>query len=129
MRWNVGRHADGDALRSVDEQVGEATRQDDGLFVGAVVVGDHVDGFLVDVGHQLEGERGQAAFGVPHGRRPVVGAAAAETAVAVDQRVAERELLHHAGQGLVDGRVPVGVVRPHDLAHHLGALVVRPVGA
>ena len=129
VRRDVGRHADGDALRAVDEEVGEATRQDDRLFVGAVVVGDHVDGLLVDVGHELEGERGQAALGVAHGGRAVVGAAAAEAAVAVDQGVAERELLHHAGQGLVDGRVPVGVVRPHDVAHHLGALVVRPVGA
>ena len=126
---DVGRHADGDALRTVDEQVGEPARQDDRLFVGPVVVGDHVDGFLVDVGHELEGERRQAAFGVAHGRRAVVGSAPAEVAVAVDQRVPQGELLHHPGQGLVDGGVTVGVVRPHDVAHHLGALVVGPIGS
>ena len=129
VRRDVGRHAHGDALRPVDEQVGEARRQHHRLVRGAVVVGHHVDGLLVDVGHELEGQRRQPALGVAHGRRAVVGPAAAEAAVAVDQRVAERELLDHAGQRLVDGRVAVGVVRPHDLAHDLGALVVRPVRA
>ena len=125
---DVGRHADGDALGAVDEQVGEAARQHDRLLGRAVVVGHHVDGLFVDVRHQLEGERGQPALGVAHGGRAVVGAPAPEAAVAVDQRVAERELLDHAGQRLVDGRVAVGVVGPHDLAHDLGALAVRPVG-
>ncbi len=95
---------------------------------GAVVVGHQVDGLFVDVGHELQRQRSQPAFGVAHGRGAVVGAAAAEAAVAVDQRVAERELLDHAGQRLVDRRVAVRVVRPHDLAHDLGALAVRPVG-
>ena len=128
VRRDVGRHADGDALRPVDEKVGEAARQHDGLLGRAVVVGHHVDGLFVDVGHQLQGERRQPALGVAHGRRAVVGAPAAEAAVPVDQRVAERELLDHAGQRLVDRRVAVRVVRPHDLAHDLGALAVGPVG-
>ena len=93
VRRHVGRHADGDALRAVDQQVREPARQHHGLLGRAVVVGHHVDGLFVDVGHELEGERCQAALGVPHGRRAVVGTAAPEAAVAVDQRVAERELL------------------------------------
>ena len=129
VRRDVGRHADGDALRAVDQQVGEAAGQHDGLLGRAVVVGHHVDGLFVDVGHQLQGERRQPALGVAHGGGAVVGPAAAEAAVPVDQRVAERELLDHAGQRLVDRRVAVRVVRPHDLAHDLGALAVRPVGA
>src|SRR5664280_3650875 len=34
----------------------------------------------------------------------------------------------HAGQGFVDGRVTVGVVRPHHVADDLGALRMRSVG-
>ena len=128
VRRHVGRHAHRDALRAVDQQVGEAPGQHGGLDGGPVVVGRHVDGLLVDVGHELEGQGGEPALGVAHGRRPVVGAPATEAAVTVDERVAQRELLDHAGQRLVDGRVTVGVVRPHDVADHLGALVVRPVG-
>ncbi len=95
----------------------------------AVVVGHHVDGLFVDVGHELQGEGGQPALGVAHGRGAVVGAAATEAAVPVNQRIAERELLDHAGQRFVDRRVAMRVVRPHDLADDLGALAVRPVGA
>jgi hypothetical protein len=126
--WDVGGHAHGDALGAVDEQVREAAGEHDGFLIGTVVVGHHVDGLLVDVGHELERQRGQAALGVAHGGRAVVGATPTEAAVAVNERVAQRELLHHAGQRLVDSRVAVGVVRPHDIAHHLGAFVMRPVG-
>ena len=87
VRRDVGRHAHCDALRTVDEQVGEPSGQDARLFVGAVVVGDHVDGLFVDVGHQLECERSEATLRVPHGSRAVVGPSATEVAMAVDQRV------------------------------------------
>ena len=70
----------------------------------------------------------EPALGVAHGRRTLVGPGAPEVPVAVDQRVAHGEVLDHAGQGLVDGRVAVGVVRAHDVADHLGALGVGSVG-
>ncbi len=40
---DVGRHPDRDTLRSVDEEVREAGRQDDRLNLVAVVVGDEID--------------------------------------------------------------------------------------
>ena len=49
---------------AVDEQVGEAARQDDRLAGLAVVVRLEVDRLLVDVPHHLHGERGEPAFGV-----------------------------------------------------------------
>ena len=85
-------------------RLGNRAGQDDGLLGGAVVVGDEVDRLLVDAGHQLEGQRGQPALGVAHGRRALVRAGAPEVAVAVDERVAQAEVLDHAGQGVVDGR-------------------------
>ncbi len=125
---DVGGHPDGDALRSVDQHVGEARRQDRRLLGGGVVVGGEVDRLLVDAAHQFEGQGAQPALGVAHGRRALVRSGAPEVAVAVDQRMAHRELLDHAGQRLVDGRVAVGVVRAHDVADHLGALGVGSVG-
>ena len=62
------------------------------------------------------------AAGPSSGPRPT------EVAVAVDEDVAQAEVLGHADQGVVDGHVAVGVVGPHDLAHGLGALGVGPVG-
>src|SRR3546814_11836331 len=52
-----------------------------------------------------------------------------EVAVAVDQGVAQREVLRHADEGVVDAAVAVGVVLAHHLAGDAGALHVRPVGA
>src|SRR3546814_8707542 len=51
-----------------------------------------------------------------------------EVAVAVDQGVAQREVLRHADEGVVDAAVAVGVVLAHHLAGDAGALHVRPVG-
>jgi hypothetical protein len=61
---DVGGHAHRDALAAVDQQVGEARRQHRRLFVLAVVVGDEVDGLLVDPRQQLHGQVGQPALGV-----------------------------------------------------------------
>ncbi len=86
--------------------------------------GLEVDGLLVDVGEQLGRDAGQAAFGVSiRGRRVAVDRA--EVALAVDERVAHREVLRHADQRVVDGGVAVRVVLTEHLADDLRALLVR----
>ena len=50
VRRDVGRHADRDAARTVDQEVRELGRQNGRLAVGLVVVRPEVDGVLVDVG-------------------------------------------------------------------------------
>ncbi len=52
VRRNVGRHADRDAAGAVDQQVGEARRQDDRLELLLVVVGAEIDGVLVEIVEQ-----------------------------------------------------------------------------
>ena len=105
---------------------GNFGRQHRRLPLLAVVVRDEVDRFLVDVGGQLVGDALEPAFGVAHGRG-VVAVDRAEVALAVDQRVAQRERLRHAHEGVVDREVAVRVVLAHHVADHPGALHVRPV--
>ncbi len=124
---DVRRHADGDALGTVHQQVREPGRQDDGLNLVAVVVGNEVDGALVDPVEQGERKRGQPALRVPHGGRPGIGSRSAEVAVPVDERVPQAEILGHAGEGVVDRHVAVRMEAAHDIAHHLGALGVRTI--
>ena len=122
---DVGRHPDRDPGRAVDEQVREPGREDQRLALPLVVVGAEVDRVGVDVAQQLGGEAVEARLGVAHRRRRVV-VDRAEVALPVDQRVAQRELLRHPDQGVVDRRVAVRVVRTHDLTDDEGGLAVGP---
>ena len=65
MRRDVGSHADRNAVRAVDQQIGNSRRQHDRLDRGVVEIGDEVDGVLVDIGQQLFGNFGKARLGVP----------------------------------------------------------------
>ena len=127
VRRDVRRHADGDPLGPVDEEVRKARRQDDGLLVSAVVVRDKVDGVLVDTFEKRHRERREARFRVSHRRGERVGPGGAEVTVAVDERVAQAEVLHHARQRVVDRGVTVGVVPPHDVTDDTRALHVRAI--
>ena len=96
-----------------------------GSCVRLVVVGAEVDGVGVDVAQHLGREAGEAGLGVPHRGGGVV-VDRAEVALAVDQRVAQREVLRHPDQRVVDRRVAVRVVLAHHLADDEGALAVGP---
>ncbi len=123
---DVGGHADGDPLAAVDQQVGEPGGEDGRLLLLVGVVGDPVDGVLVDALEHVHGEQAQPAFGVALGRRGEVGRAV--VAVEVDQGMAQAEGLGHADQGVVDGLVAVRVKPAHGVAADLGALHVRTIG-
>ena len=126
VRRDVGGHAHRDARGAVDQEVRNPRWQDHRLPLGLVEVRDEVDGVAVDVGQHLVGDLGQARLGVAHRRRrvtvdrPIVP-------LPVDQRIAERELLHHAHERLVDRRVAVRMVLAHAVADDARRLLVRAV--
>ncbi len=47
VRRDGGRHAHGDAVGTIRQQIGEAGRKDDGFFLGAVIGVAKIDGVLV----------------------------------------------------------------------------------
>ena len=97
-----------------------------GSFSRAVVVGPEVDRVRVDVAQHLGGDPREARLRVAHGRRRVV-VDRAEVALAVDQRVALREVLRQAHERVVDRGVAVRVERAHHVADDARALAVRAV--
>ncbi len=119
---DVGRHADGDALRPVDQQVREAGRQDDRLNFVAVVIGDEIDRPLVDAVEQGKRERREPALGVAHRCGAGVGPRSTKVPVSVDERMPQAEVLGHSGQRVIDRQITVRVKAAHDIAHDLGAL-------
>jgi hypothetical protein len=126
VRRDVGGHADRDAGRAVDHEVGDRRGEHGRLLLAAVVVGPEVDGVLVDRGRHRHRSRRHPGLGVAHRRRGVVRGA--EVAVPVDGGQAHRPGLRHPDQGVVDRAVTVGVEAAHHLTDHAGGLHVAAVG-
>ena len=113
-------------VEPLTSRFGNRDGSDSGLLARLVVVRPEVDRVHVDVAQHLGREAREPALRVAHrGRRVVVDRA--EVALAVDERVPERERLRHPDERVVDRAVAVGVVAPHDLADDRGGLLVRPV--
>ncbi len=123
VRRDVRRHADGDAVGAVDEQVRDAGRQDHRLGEPVVVVGHEIDAVLVDVGQHVDRDATEAGLRVPVGRGRVA-VDRAVVALAVDERVAHREVLREADHRVVDRRVAVRVVLAEHVADDGRALPV-----
>ena len=123
VRRNVGRHADRDARGTVHDQVRQLGREHRGLLQPVVEVGDEADGVLVDVLQHRHRDFGQAGFGVAVGRGRIA-VDRAEVPLPVHQRIAQREILHHAHQRVVDRHVAVRVVLAEHVADDGRALLV-----
>ena len=127
VRRNVGGHADRDAGRSVDEQVRDARGKDFGLEFAVVEIGAEIDGFLIDIFQQRGGDAGETRFGVPVGRGRVA-IDRTEVALAIDERIAQGEILRHADEGIVNGGVTVRVEFAEDFANDFGAFAGGAIG-
>ncbi len=128
VRRDVGGHADGDAARAVDQQIGQPGGQHQRLVERGVEVGHEVHRVHADVFDQFLGNGGQPRLGVAHGRG-AVAVNAAEVALPVHEHVAHGEGLGHAGHRVINRRVAVGVVLAEHLADDAGGLLVSRVGA
>ena len=123
VRGNVRAHPDGDPGAAIDEEVGDARRENGRLLQPVVEVVLPVDGVPVDLGEDLHRRRREARLGVAvRGGRIAIDRA--EVPLAIHQRVAEREVLDHPDERAVDGRVAVRVVLAEHLADHGRALLV-----
>ena len=125
VRRDVRGHADGDALGTVHQQVGETAGENHRLLELTRVVVDEVDGVLVDVGEHVERHRSETTFGVAGGGRRLVERS--EVALRVDERMTQAERLPHADECVVDRGVAMGVVLAHDLTGDTGAFHRGPV--
>ncbi len=124
---NVGGHAHGDAAGAVDQEVGDLGGEDGRLLEPVVEVGLEVDGVLVDVLQHGDRDPGEPRLGIAIGRGRIA-VHRAEVALPVDQRIPERELLHHPDQRVVDRLVAMRVVLAQHVAYHRRRLLVRPPG-
>ena len=127
MRRDAGRHADGDALAAIGEQVGQAAGQHHRLLLLAVIGGAEIDRILVDAVEHRGGRLGEPRLGVSHGGG-VIAVDIAEIALAVDQRVARSEILGQAHQSVIDRLVAMGMELADDIADHAGGFLEARAG-
>ena len=127
VRRNIRRHADSDAARAVDQQVGEPGWQNRGLAARPIVIVGKIDGILVEIIEQAVGDTCQSRFGIAHASGGV-WIDTAEIALAIDQRHPHRPILRHPRQRVVDRAVPVRVIIAHHVANDLGALAISSSG-
>ena len=126
VRRDIGRHADSNARRAIDEQVGKTRRQNDRLRFRAVVIVLKIDRILVDIRQKRFGSLGQTGFGVAHRRRGI-GIHRAEIALPVDQRQAQRPILRHPRKSFVNRRIPVRVIFTHHVTDDTCRFAIRLV--
>ena len=126
VRRNIGGHAHGNAGRTVEQEVRHLGGQDLRLLFRAVVVRAEIHGLLFNVVQKLGSQAGHAHFGISHGGGGVA-VDGAEVALSVFQRIAHVEILRHAHEGIVHGRIAVGMILAYDVADDTGAFLGGPV--
>ncbi len=120
----VCRHAHGNAVAAIDEQVWYLRRHHGWLLQRVVEVVCHVDGVLVDIVHDVLTHLREAALGVTHGGRGVA-IYATKVSLAIHELVAHVPFLSHAHEGSIDGTVSVWVVFTKHLTHDTRAFLIR----
>src|SRR5262249_38932578 len=107
--------ADRDARGAVGKEVGEIGGEQWWLLPAAVVVGPEVGGVLIDAIEQPRRNLGHARFGVALGRW-VIAVDIAEIALAIYQRVADREILRETRERVVDRLIAMRMEVAHGVA-------------
>ena len=113
---DIGRHSDRDTRRAVDDEVRNRRGKNLGLLQSIVEVRRETDGVLVDVGEHLHRDAGESRLGIAIGRSRIA-IDRAEISLAIDQRIAQREILHHAHERVVHRRITVGVILAEHVAY------------
>src|SRR5215467_530683 len=124
VRRNIGRHADRDTRGAVDQQIGNARRQNRWLFERVVVVGNEIDCLFFDIRQQLFGETGHPDLGVAHRRRRI-RINGAEVPLPIDERVTHREILHQPDDRIVNRGIAMGMILTDDIADEPSRFFVR----
>ena len=124
VRWNIGRHADGDAGRTIDQEIRNPGRHYRWFEFRLIVVGDEIDGFLVDIGKQFMGDARHSDFGVSH-RGRCIAIHRAKVSLPVDQHETHRKRLRHPHQRVVNGGIAMGVIFADHIADDAGRFLIR----
>ena len=123
MGWNIGGHAHRDTRGAVHQQIRNPGGQYRRHLLGAIVVINKIDRFLVKVRQQFVGDLCHTNFGITH-CGCVIAIDGTEVPLTVHQRVSKREILRHPHNGVVNRRITVGMVFTDNIPHDTRGLLV-----
>ncbi|MNM76996.1 hypothetical protein D3C81_888380 [compost metagenome] len=126
MRGDIGGHTHRNTRRAIDQQIRNTRRQNTRFFFRTVVVRLEIDSFLVDIVEHFMRDLRQADFRITHGCR-VIPIDRAEVALAVYQQVAQREILRHADDRVINGGVAVRVILTDHITDNTGRFLIGSV--
>ncbi len=126
VRWDVRRHAHGDARRAVHQQIRQRARQHRRLGGLFIIIGSKIHRVLVNAHQQPLRDLRQAALRVTVGCGRIV-VHGAKISLRVHQRVTQHPVLRHAHQRVVNRAVAVRMVGLQHFADDPRALRRRPV--
>ena len=101
MGWNLGSHSDRNAVRSVDEKIGNSSRQHLWFLQGSVEVILKIDGVLAEIPQHFLGNPGHSGLRIPH-CRSTVSIHRAEVSLSIDEGTSHGKILGHANHGIVN---------------------------
>ena len=122
MRRSARRHSYRDALRSVDQKVGDLDGEHFGLLFVLIEVGHKVHDIFVEIRQEsFFRDLFKPRLGIAH-CRSAVALYVAEVSVSVDKRDLCFEILRHYDQSVIDRAVAVGMIFTHCIADDSRAL-------
>ena len=117
MRRDIGRHANRNAARAIDQQIGEGRRQNARFIHAFIVIRLEIHRVFVNAGQQRTRSRRQARFGVAHRRRRIA-INRTKIPLPINQRQAHGKGLRHAHQRIIDRSIAMRMVFTHHIANH-----------
>ena len=124
MRRRACCHADRNAFRAVDQEIGDTARKNRGLLFGFIEIRHKIHDIFVQIRKQcLFRNLLESRLRIPH-RGSRVTFDCSEVAVSVYKRKLFFKILRHDHKAVVDRTVPVRMVFPHGVADNSGAFPV-----
>ena len=121
---NIGSHTHGDTVTTIHQEVRNLGRHHGRFLEGVIEVVHHIDGFLVQVVHDVLTHLREAALSITHGSRRVA-IDRTEVTLSINQCVTHVPLLSHAHEGTIDRGVAVWVILTEHLTYYARTFLIR----
>ena len=127
MRWNTGRHTNGNTFRTVYKDIWDLDRQYDRLFFRLIKVRHKIHNVFVQIFQKSDlCDLLQSGFRITHGSG-AVSFDRTEVTVSVYQRKSFLEILCHDNKCVIDGAVSVWMIFTHCITDNTGGFTIRLV--